>query len=115
MSHSHRGSIVRIVILVAAAVLVTAAYGAPAQTLELPHFDVPRHCKTVASVGGDYSETVYGGCRKMEQAGYDGLKAGWADAAEPVKRLCLEVAQSGDEGSYAVLFDCIERARGLPP
>jgi hypothetical protein len=104
---------VRIVILVAAAVLVTAAYGAPAQ-IELPHFDVPRHCKTIAAVGGDYSETVYGGCMKMEQAGYDGLKAGWADAAEPVKRLCLEVAQSGDDGSYAVLSDCIERARGLP-
>src|SRR3974377_149753 len=98
MSHSHRGSIVRIVILVAAAVLVTAAYGAPAQTLELPHFDVPRHCKTVASVGGDYSETVYGGCMKMEQAGYDGLKAGWGGASATLERLCPEGAQAGDEG-----------------
>ena len=87
------------------------AYPLRAETLGLPHFDVPAHCKKIAGFGGSYSEMIYSGCMEMEQTNYDSLKANWGGLGDAVKRHCLQVAQFGSDASYSILSGCVEMER----
>lgn len=75
---------------------------------ELPKYDVKKHCREVAGIGGTYSETTYAGCMDIEQAAYDKMKPNWAGFPSRIRRHCLEVASVGGSGNYSTLSGCIE-------
>lgn len=74
----------------------------------MPRFDVPAHCKEVASFGGTYSAMMEQQCMKMEQADYDSLKPRWPELPQSMKDHCLQVSGFGGEPSYMMLNQCVK-------
>lgn len=79
-----------------------------AMASDMPRFDVEAQCNTVASFGGEFSNTTYNGCIQMEQSAYNRLKADWASIPGGIRRQCTEIAAFGGAGSYSTLGGCVD-------
>jgi hypothetical protein len=92
------------------ALIVSAiiAAGTPAFATDMPRYDVPQSCATIASIGGGYSEMVFLGCMRFEQAAYDDLKWRWFAVPDEIKQHCRAVARFGRAPSYQMLMGCVE-------
>ncbi len=95
-------------VVVMLAGLCAAPMVVQAQTIEMPNYDVERQCRRIASMGGNYSETLYGGCFDGEQNAYDSLKDRWPQIPEAMRRQCDRIARMGGAGSYSLLQGCIQ-------
>lgn len=82
--------------------------GAQAQIVQMPHFDVERYCRRIASTGGSHSEALYGGCFDMEQSAYDGLRDRWPNLSARLRTYCDRIARTGSSGSYMMLQGCVQ-------
>ena len=82
---------------------------ADAQPSEMPNYDVDRQCRRIASMGGSYSESLFGACFDSEQAAYDGLKARWAALPATIRGQCDRIARMGGAGSYSLLQVCVQQ------
>lgn len=74
---------------------------------EMPRFDVEASCEQLASLGGEFSNTMFNSCIQMEQSAYDGLKATWQTIPSGIQSQCIELAMLGGSGSYSTLDSCI--------
>lgn len=90
------------------AAITLAALPIIAQAQQPPRYDVEGHCETVASFGGEFSNTTFNGCIEMEQSAYNQLKGTWNDLPPNVQNHCHEVATFGGEGSYSTLQGCVQ-------
>lgn len=77
----------------------------------LPYYRVEEGCKRVASLGGEYSESVMAGCLRNEQHAYDLLKPQWDQLPAAMKATCDRVARVSGPGSYSVLAGCIQNEK----
>lgn len=93
-------------IVLALAALALASFVGVAHAQELPRYDVPAYCKTIAAYGGG-SSALYNGCMQNEQTAYDDLKANWAGLSAQIKAYCTEIAAFGGN-SYALFQGCVQ-------
>jgi hypothetical protein len=74
---------------------------------DLPRYDPPTYCRTVAdAVGG--SAQIENVCLTQEQGAYDGLKARWQEIPERVRSYCDQVGRAVG-GTYQILSTCIDQ------
>jgi|GEM_PF-2769726 len=74
---------------------------------EIPRFDVEASCEQLASLGGEFSNTLFNSCIAGEQSAYDGLKGAWNSIPAGIRSQCVELATLGGPGSYTLLDSCI--------
>lgn len=74
----------------------------------IPRYDVETGCEEVATVTGDFSNSLYNGCVQMEQSSYNHLKSAWASIPANIRNGCDEVATVGVAGSYSLLESCVQ-------
>jgi hypothetical protein len=99
-------SVVRIAAITVSIVLCGVA---AAQSQSVPRYNVDAHCKEVASVGGNYSEMLFGACMDEEQGSYNSLKPAWSHLPGAMRAHCDEVATVGGSGSYMLLKACVDQ------
>ena len=81
----------------------------PVYAQNVPRYNVPAHCKQIASFGGNYSEMLYGTCMDQEQGSYDALKPTWPHLPSTMRDHCNEIASFGGPGSYMLLKTCVDQ------
>jgi hypothetical protein len=81
---------------------------APAEAQDVPRFDVEKHCKQLAGLGGSYSATMDETCFDMEQKAYNAVKSQWLGIPKHTPKHCAQMAGLGGSGSYSMLQTCLD-------
>jgi len=97
----------------AAALSLLPGFGAAAAA-DVPRFNPAQYCQSVAAMeeSGSNSQALYNDCLETEQGAYDGLKKIWDSVPAETQAYCLEIAQAGGNGDYAILQDCVNMENG---
>lgn len=94
-------------VVTACALVCVLTTGAFAQ--EIPEFNVERHCKSMAAMGGTGSNFMLKACYEQEQSTYDAVKAEWQNVDGKTRRHCIGMARAIGTPSYFMLHACVQQ------
>jgi len=97
---------IRMVVLAAASLTATAAYGA-----DVPTLDVSKTCKPIANDRSLAIDTDR--CFRTEKAAREQLTREWENFPVADRGLCTQTASMGGAASYVELITCLEMKRDV--